>query len=156
MPALPSIQPRALAFVSMVDSTAGRDGCWPWRGHVNRKGYGQFQAGGGVVHAHRWSYEFFIGPIPNGLHVDHLCRVRNCVNPRHLEAVTNAENQRRGLINQNAQKTHCPKGHEYESYTTKSGKTWRRCRPCWNEYRRNWRMRNKLAGRSRADRDRAA
>lgn len=67
------------------------DECWPWVGSVTGDGYGQMRGRG----AHRVAYELHVGPIPTGLVIDHLCHVRHCVNPRHLEAVTNQENSRR-------------------------------------------------------------
>lgn len=67
-------------------------GCWEWTASLFRCGYGQFGAG---KYAHRWSYEFFTGPIPEGLDVDHVCRNRKCVNPDHLEAVTRSVNIKR-------------------------------------------------------------
>lgn len=69
--------------------------CWLWSGALHN-GYGGFFADGQRWRVHRWSYEFLVGPIPEGLHLDHLCRVRHCVNPAHLEPVTNQENIRRG------------------------------------------------------------
>jgi hypothetical protein len=65
--------------------------CWLWRAHVMRNGYGYFDKG----YAHRWAYQHMVAEIPEGLELDHLCRVRNCVNPYHLEPVTHAENHRR-------------------------------------------------------------
>ena len=65
--------------------------CWNWTGRQDDDGYGTFGAGG----AHRYSYELLVGPVPTGLELDHLCRVRSCVNPNHLEPVTHAENMRR-------------------------------------------------------------
>lgn len=72
--------------------------CWLWDGAKSTAGYGHVNLGRGLGwrHAHRLTYEHFIGPIPEGLELDHLCRVRNCVNPWHLEAVTHRENVRRG------------------------------------------------------------
>lgn len=70
-------------------------GCWLWRRAVSSQGYGRLVVDGKGVGAHRFFYELCVGPIPDGLHVDHLCRVRLCVNPAHLEPVTAAENNRR-------------------------------------------------------------
>jgi hypothetical protein len=66
----------------------GENGCWLWIGYTDGKGYGRFNK----QRAHRWSYAHFVGPIPDGQVLDHLCRVRHCVNPDHLRAVTNREN----------------------------------------------------------------
>ncbi len=71
------------------------DGCWHWTGSRVHNGYGLFWIGGSNVRAHRAMYELMVGPIPAGLDLDHLCRVRHCVNPEHLEPVTRAENLRR-------------------------------------------------------------
>lgn len=73
-------------------------GCSDWRGTVGSHGYGQFGDRGRHFLAHRWSYEYLVGPIPAGLHLDHLCRNRICINPEHLEPVTQAENNRRSLV----------------------------------------------------------
>lgn len=75
-----------------------RNGCWLWQGAKNPDGYGQMDHRWFTFGAHRVSYLAFVGPIPEGLVIDHLCRVRHCVNPAHLEAVTSAENIRRGLM----------------------------------------------------------
>lgn len=72
------------------------DGCWLWSGSTNGHGYGRLARSGKLHGAHRFAYEHFIGPIPNGLDLDHLCRVRLCVNPSHLEPVTRGENLLRG------------------------------------------------------------
>ena len=81
--------------------------------------------------AHRWAYEDKVGPIPEGLDIDHLCRVRACVNPGHLEPVTRAENIRRAAAAKNA----CPAGHAYTEDNTyiRPGTVHRRCRECAKE-----------------------
>ena len=103
-------------------------GCWIWQATTTPNGYGQFRVDGRMVYAHRFAYELLVGPIPEGLELDHLCRVRNCVNPAHMEPVTHAENMRRGA---HALKTHCPREHPYAGgnlYVAPDGK--RRCRAC--------------------------
>lgn len=100
-------------------------GCWLWKEPLNPAGYGTVSPFGGTTLAHRQMYAFAIGPIPDGLTLDHLCRVRNCINPWHLEPVTQAENARRA----NAYVTHCPKRHEYTPENT-YGKNCRKCRAC--------------------------
>lgn len=81
-------------FFQKVNKT---DQCWLWLGTINQYGYGMFRKGKDTITtgAHRISYELFIGEIPFGLELDHKCRVRNCVNPKHLEAVTRKENASR-------------------------------------------------------------
>lgn len=82
--------------------------CWKWVGSTDTNGYGKFNPGGNKpVTAHRWSYEFMVGWIPYGLHLDHLCRNRWCVNPSHLDPVTPAENVRRGRLHHRC-KACCP------------------------------------------------
>lgn len=121
-------------FWSKVDKT---DTCWLWTAGKIPDGYGTFYVGRSDEKrlsslAHRYSYELHHGPIPKGKEIDHLCGVRSCVNPLHLEAVTHRENVLRGNANaaHNARKTHCKKGHEltpdnYYSYGNK-----RHCRTC--------------------------
>lgn len=72
--------------------------CWLWTGDVSSHGYGRITLRPGCrIYAHRWVYEQLVGPIPLGLTIDHLCRVRHCVNPSHMEPVTRKENVLRGI-----------------------------------------------------------
>lgn len=110
-------------------------GCWVWQGTISKSGYGRFYDPETQTDAlaHRLAYEAMVGPIPDGLTLDHLCRVTRCVNPRHLEPVTLAENIRRAA----AATTHCPQGHAYgqdNTYRDPSGS--RRCRACHREEQR--------------------
>ena len=85
------------------------DTCWLWTGMLHKDGYGFGKVDGKMTLMHRWAYKLLVGPIPEGMTLDHTCRVRNCVNPAHLEPVTNGENQNRGL-NTYAIRTHCKSG----------------------------------------------
>lgn len=115
------------------------NGCWRWQGSLKSNGYASFYAGGGrgtnKTYAHRFAYELLIGPIPDGLDIDHLCRVRDCSNPGHLEAVTHRENMLRGdtFAAKHARKTHCHQGHPFDEVNTYwfldgSGRGCRTCR----------------------------
>lgn len=88
-------------------------GCWLWAGGLDTGGYGRALHLKTSWPIHRFMYVQFIGPVPDGLELDHLCRVRSCVNPEHLEAVTHEENMRRGLW---ATATHCIRGHRLPEY----------------------------------------
>ncbi len=96
------------------------DACWTWQGAIDRGGYGRAWDGTRVQQAHRLVYELLVGPIPGGLHLDHLCRVRHCVNPQHLEPVTARENTLRGVAPaaDHARQTHCLNGHEFTPENT--------------------------------------
>lgn len=117
--------------------------CWLWKGSTATYGYGTFWDGECTVRAHRWAYVFCVGPIPEGLTLDHLCRVRHCVLSDHLEAVTSRVNILRGegATAQHARQTHCPQGHPYSgsnllTLQRASGNVGRGCRLCANAARR--------------------
>lgn len=128
----------------------GPDECWLWKGAPNPPGgYGRIGTGGRPgysLFAHRVSYEFHIGPIPPGLVLDHLCSTPLCVNPNHLEAVTQQENVRRTVargLHSNARKTHCKRGHEFTPENTlHRSRGTRECRHCRRELQRRsyWRL----------------
>lgn len=105
-------------------------GCWGWTGSRNRKGYGLMLGNA----AYRATYEWFVGPIPRGFEVDHLCRNTGCVNPAHLEAVTPQENRRRAVL---ARAGRCKYGHAITERMYE-GKPWACCRECRLRSRRAW------------------
>ena len=125
-----SLLMRFMAKVSVDTST----GCWEWTGAAGKNGYGRISIDGRTVRfAHRVSVELFVGPIPTGHEVDHLCRNHKCVNPSHLEPVTRRENLLRGdtFTARHAAKTHCPQGHAYDDTNTMRDRRNRRyCRAC--------------------------
>jgi hypothetical protein len=132
----------------------GATECWEWGGERNENGYGRTHRGGRYIGAHRAVYELLVGPIPEGLVLDHLCRNPPCVNPAHLEPVTNKTNILRGVGvgAVNAQKTHCIRGHEFTPENIRwiapnwpGGAERRACRTCRREKNREatraWRAR---------------
>ncbi len=133
------------AFLSKVREGHG---CWEFTGRLDREGYGiQWVTDVGNRRSHRLAYEYFVGPIPDGLTIDHLCRNRACCRPDHLEAVTIGVNIHRGNTAAaiNAAKTHCPAGHAYDEGNThvrKSGQ--RECRMCMRDRSRRQRARKRV------------
>lgn len=125
------------------------NGCLLWTAGTNDGGYGRFAISHDTnVAAHRWSYEHFVGPIPDGLTVDHVkdrgCTSRLCVEPSHLEPVPLRENLMRGdtPAARNAAKTQCPQGHPYDKIGSKGERLCRRCR---TEDQRRYRARKAAA-----------
>jgi len=120
------------------------NGCWEWQGAASAKGYGRISVNAYPVPAYRVAYELYAGPIPKGLHIDHLCRNPRCVNPKHLEPVTAGENSRRGWAANDrrdriiAKKT-CRRGHLLEGDNLRVTPKQRQCRTCWTMARKGWR-----------------
>lgn len=118
-------------------------GCWEWTAGKSSGGYAMMYLEGKMIYAHRWSYEYYNASIPSKHSIDHLCRVRHCVNPNHLEAVTSKENTRRGDHSNmglyQKTKTHCPSGHEYSKENTYiKSKKYRVCATCAKEQSKNY------------------
>lgn len=120
-------------------------GCWVWIASIGSHGYGQITIDGAPRLAHRLAYEALVGTISEGLECDHLCRVRACCNPCHIEPVTHRENSRRGIgpAAMNARKTHCDSGHSLSGdnlHITPDG--YRRCRACFRAHQASRRREN--------------
>lgn len=117
------------------------NGCWRWTGALNPGGYGRITVEGRTRPAHRIAYELLIGPIPEGLSIDHLCRTPACVNPEHMEPVPIRENILRGNNPPatNARKTHCKNGHPFagENLVLRPDGH-RECQTCAKAYRAIW------------------
>jgi hypothetical protein len=135
----PGLPPRKTPEERFWEKVEKTDSCWLWTA-AKSKGYGAFKVAGRQEEAHRYSYELLVGPIPTGLTIDHLCRNPACVNPAHLEPVTNRENVLRGISPwaKNAAKTHCPQGHPYDEENTRWNSLGsRECKTCRRE---TWRL----------------
>src|SRR3990167_2605138 len=127
----------AIARFNRYHLVSSNDGCWEWVSTRTHDGYARMRYDGRLGYAHRFAYELHVGPVPEGYDLDHLCRVRHCVNPAHLEPVTRQENLRRG--SNGVLKTHCPQGHSYDEENTnyrrdQYGYVHRHCRACWRAY----------------------
>lgn len=126
---------------------------WLWLGEVDKDGHGLCRVDGQKRRVHRVVYELLIGPIPEGDVLDHVCRVRQCVNPIHVEPVAHAVNVKRGGP---STRTHCPRGHPYDAenthiYITKQGWRERTCRTCKrasDKARREAKKRGNVEGRA--------
>lgn len=124
------------------------DGCWLWTGGKRGCGYGTIRRNGKNTSAHVVAYEMLVGPIPDGLEIDHLCRVRLCVNPEHMEPVTHRENIRRSIGNfgDKARQTECIHGHPLSGdnlYIATNGR--RQCRACAARRQREFHARRAAA-----------
>lgn len=106
--------------------------CWLWDGYKDKNGYGLVGVNNKVKGVHRAVYEMLVGAVPEGFELDHLCKVRNCVNPKHLEPVTKKENCLRSDSPwaKNARKTHCLNGHIFDELNTYYYGKGRSCRAC--------------------------
>lgn len=124
-------------------------GCWTWQGTKSKAGYGMVFYKGKQRYVHRVVYEHYVGPIPPGMQLDHLCRNRACCRSGHLEVVTNKENARRGDAGKatgakQRAKEACPQGHKYAGANLIIDKNgWRYCRTCINTWKRNNRKESK-------------
>jgi len=116
-------------------------GCWIWMGRITKAGYGCISSHSAYRYTHRLTYEHFVGPIPEGMEIDHKCRVRSCCNPDHLEAVTHLENVRRGLCVTEGgkfwrERSACSAGHAYSDNPRRNRHGARICALCANERKR--------------------
>ena len=134
----------------MYSMPVTESGCHLWLGYIEKNGYAKISVDGKREWAHRVSYRLVNGHIPEGMEIDHLCRVRCCVNPLHLEAVTHRTNLMRGQGEsaKHAVKTHCYRGHEFSGINMRIDGSKRQCRICDN-IRQRARRRNAMATCSR-------
>jgi hypothetical protein len=123
--------------------------CWLWLGYTNEDGYGVMRYRGSVKSVHRWVYLTVVGAISKGLELDHLCEIRGCCNPRHLEAVPHKVNVGRGRLGQVTRarqlaKTHCPQGHSYAENLLIHKSGHRRCAECHRIRQREYKAKLRL------------
>lgn len=139
---------RVLARIVIDEET----GCWLWQGALGHNGYGRTALRGREFRPHRVTYEHFVGPIPEGLTLDHVCHTndpqcflgndcphRRCCNPEHVEPVTIGDNIRRGT----GRLTHCKNGHPFDAANTIQTAKQRQCRECSRERARQWKAANR-------------
>lgn len=123
------------------------DGCWVWTG-TSYEGYGYIRRAGVTQRVYRWAYVTFVGPVPDGLELDHLCRNRSCVNPEHLEPVTHDENMRRAVpYHFLGNRAACANGHAFDEANTvmRADGSGRACRACRRECNRRQRVKRARA-----------
>lgn len=126
--------------------------CWEWTGTREEGGYGRFSERGVLIGAHRWVWEELVGPIPEDMTIDHMCRNPPCVNPDHLRLMPLADNVLIGYgpPAQNARKTHCKRGHEFTPENTRIRSGGRReCRTCMRVQLREQKRRKRERGSAR-------
>ena len=136
-----------------IDFTSSPNGCWLWVGVKTHDGYPYWgTTGNKTVYAHRFIYEQEIGPIQKNLTLDHLCRVRHCVNPAHMDPCTIHENIARGDYGWRKRLTYCKNGHEFTPENIyfahnggRNGKGRRQCRECGRLATKSYLARKKRA-----------
>ena len=131
MPTGPKRRPPWDRFWSKVDASGD---CWEWTASVRGAGYGQFNwEPGRIIEAHRAVWELLIGPIPDGMVIDHLCENKLCVNPDHLQVTTQRVNVTRSGLSPSGKatrRTHCPQGHPLSGVNLRMVAGKRRCKTC--------------------------
>lgn len=126
-------------FYRFYENVLVGDGCWEWQASKHRR-YGRFWVGGAdgkTVRAHRWAYEYHVGPIPGGLQIDHVCENPSCVRWDHMVTATAKENMARLIASGRRCKTHCKRGHLFTNETLQKRKDGSRyCKVCQNAKRK--------------------